>query len=68
MRTAVEELIAAGVPAAALTDARRVHLHPQHQARGYAEDTPDVVLGSLPVFACRSASPAGTGGTSARHR
>ncbi len=48
--TAVDELIAAGVPAAALTDGRRVHLHPQHQARGYAEDTPHVVLGSLPVF------------------
>jgi crotonobetainyl-CoA:carnitine CoA-transferase CaiB-like acyl-CoA transferase len=47
---AVEELLAAGVPAAALSDPRRIHLHPQLQARGFAEDTPHVVLGSLPVF------------------
>ena len=47
---AVEELLAAGVPAAALSDPRRIHLHPQLQARGFAEDTPHAVLGSLPVF------------------
>jgi crotonobetainyl-CoA:carnitine CoA-transferase CaiB-like acyl-CoA transferase len=47
---AVDELVAAGVPAAALADPRTIHLHPQHQARGYFEDTPHAVLGSLPVF------------------
>jgi crotonobetainyl-CoA:carnitine CoA-transferase CaiB-like acyl-CoA transferase len=46
---AVDELLAAGVPAAALADPRTVHLHPQHQARGYFEETPHAVLGSLPV-------------------
>ena len=44
-------LLAVGVPAATLTDPRLVHLHPQHQARGYFEDVPHAVLGSLPVFA-----------------
>ena len=48
--TAVEELIAVGVPAAGLSDPRRIHLHPQHRARGFVEDTPHAVLGSLPVF------------------
>ena len=47
---AVDALLSAGVPAATLADGRSVHLHPQHQARGYAEDTPHAVLGSLPVF------------------
>lgn len=47
---AVEALVDAGVPAAALSDPRTVHLHPQHVARGYAEDTPHAVLGSMPVY------------------
>ncbi len=47
---AVDELLAAGVPAAALADPRTIHLHPQHQARGYFEDTPHAVLGSMPVY------------------
>jgi crotonobetainyl-CoA:carnitine CoA-transferase CaiB-like acyl-CoA transferase len=47
---AVDELVAAGVPAAALADPRTIHLHPQHVARGYFEDTPHAVLGSLPVY------------------
>jgi crotonobetainyl-CoA:carnitine CoA-transferase CaiB-like acyl-CoA transferase len=47
---AVEELLGAGVPAAALSDPRTIHRHPQHLARGYFEDTPHTVLGSLPVF------------------
>ena len=47
---AVDELVSAGVPAAALADPRTIHLHPQHVARGYFEDTPHAVLGSMPVF------------------
>jgi len=47
---AVAALLAVGVPAARLTDPRRVHQHPQHVARGYFEDTPHPVLGSLPVM------------------
>ncbi len=47
---AVDELVGAGVPAAALADPRTIHLHPQHVARGYFEDTPHAVLGSMPVF------------------
>ena len=48
---AVAALLSVGVPAATLTDPRLVHLHPQHQARGFFEEVPHAVLGSLPVFA-----------------
>jgi crotonobetainyl-CoA:carnitine CoA-transferase CaiB-like acyl-CoA transferase len=47
---AVESLLAAGVPAAALADPRDVHTHPQFQARRFCEDVPHVTLGSLPLF------------------
>jgi len=46
----VDELVTAGVPAAGLADPRTIHLHPQHLARGYFEDTPRAVLGSMPVY------------------
>ena len=46
----VDELVTAGVPAAGLADPRTIHLHPQHLARGYFEETPHAVLGSMPVY------------------
>lgn len=45
----VAELVAAGVPAAALVDPRSVHTHPQFVARGFFEEVPHCVVGSVPV-------------------
>ena len=46
---ALDALVAAGVPAARLADHRAVHLHPHLQSRGYFEDAPHVIVGSLPI-------------------
>lgn len=46
---ALDALVAAGVPAARLTDPRLVHAHPHFVARGFFEDTPHPVVGSLPL-------------------
>jgi crotonobetainyl-CoA:carnitine CoA-transferase CaiB-like acyl-CoA transferase len=46
---ALDALVAAGVPAARLADHRAIHLHPHLQSRGYFEDAPHVVVGSLPI-------------------
>jgi crotonobetainyl-CoA:carnitine CoA-transferase CaiB-like acyl-CoA transferase len=46
---ALEELIAAGVPAAALADPRTIHTHPHFVARGFYEDAAHPVVGSVPI-------------------
>jgi len=46
---ALDELVTAGVPAARLADPRLVHAHPHFIARGFFEDTPHPVVGSLPL-------------------
>ncbi|MBU3701437.1 MAG: CoA transferase [Acidimicrobiia bacterium] len=46
---ALEQLVAAGVPAARLADPRVVHAHPHFIARGFFEETPHPVVGSLPL-------------------
>jgi len=46
---ALASLIAVGVPAAALADPRTIHAHPHFVARGFFEDTPHPVVGSLPI-------------------
>ena len=46
---ALGALVAAGVPAARLADPRRIHAHPHLVARGFFEDTPHPVVGSLPL-------------------
>lgn len=46
---ALDALVAAGVPCARLTDPRVVHAHPHFVARGYFEDAPHPVVGSLPI-------------------
>lgn len=47
--TARDELVAAGVPAATLADPRTIHTHPHFVARGFFEDTPHPVVGSVPI-------------------
>lgn len=46
---ALESLIACGVPAAALADPRTIHSHPHFVARGFFEDAPHPVVGSVPI-------------------
>ncbi|MDA8046916.1 MAG: CoA transferase [Actinomycetota bacterium] len=46
---AVDELVAAGVPAAPARDARRAATHPQFRARAYFEQTDHPVVGCHPV-------------------
>jgi len=46
---ALDELIAAGVPAARLADPRTIHTHPHFVARHHFEDVPHPVVGSLPL-------------------
>ena len=46
---ALEDLIAAGVPAAALADPRTIHTHPHFVARGFYEDAAHPVVGSVPI-------------------
>ena len=46
---ALEALQAAGVPSAALADPRTIHTHPQFVARGFFEDAPHPVVGSVPL-------------------
>jgi crotonobetainyl-CoA:carnitine CoA-transferase CaiB-like acyl-CoA transferase len=46
---AVEELVAAGVPAATLVDQRNVFGHPQFDARGYFEMVDHPVVGTHPT-------------------
>jgi len=46
---AVEALVAAGVPAAAVVDPRTAHRHPQLAARGFHEEIAHPVVGSHPV-------------------
>ncbi len=50
LEEAVATLLAAGVPAAALSDPRNVHTNPHLAARGFSEEVPHVVVGSLPLF------------------
>jgi crotonobetainyl-CoA:carnitine CoA-transferase CaiB-like acyl-CoA transferase len=46
---AVDELVAAGVPAATLIDHRNVYGHPQFDARGYFEQVEHSVVGTHPT-------------------
>ena len=46
---ALDALIAAGVPTARLADQRTIHTHPHFVARGFFEEVPHVVVGSLPI-------------------
>lgn len=46
---ALDALHAAGVPAARLFDPRNVHTNPHFVSRGFFEDVPHVVVGSLPI-------------------
>jgi crotonobetainyl-CoA:carnitine CoA-transferase CaiB-like acyl-CoA transferase len=48
-QAAVDELIAAGVPAATLIDQRNVFGHPQFEARGYFEMVEHAVVGTHPT-------------------
>jgi crotonobetainyl-CoA:carnitine CoA-transferase CaiB-like acyl-CoA transferase len=45
----VEALLEAGIPAAALTDPRTSHTHPQMQARGFYETLEHPVVGTHPL-------------------
>ena len=49
----VELLIAAGVPAATLTNPRNLTLHPHLVARGYLEHVPNEVVGTHRCPGCR---------------
>ena len=49
MADALATLQAAGVPAAALADPRTIHTHPHFVARGFFEDVPHSVVGSVPL-------------------
>ena len=49
LESAVEELVARGVPAAVLVDARLSSDHPQMVARGFYEQTPHPVVGMHPI-------------------
>jgi len=57
-RQLVDVLIAAGVPAAAVNDAKSIHVHPQMVARGFFESPQHPVVGavSLPTVPFRFAS------------
>lgn len=46
---AVEELIAAGIPAAKARDCRRTDVHPQNEFRGYSESVVHPVVGTHPT-------------------
>ncbi len=46
---ALDALVAAGVPAAALADPRTIHTHPNFVARGFFEEVPHPVVGSVPI-------------------
>jgi len=43
----VEELVAAGIPAACVVDPRAIHLHPQMRARGFFEKPVHPVVGEV---------------------
>ncbi|MCP4040319.1 MAG: CoA transferase [bacterium] len=45
----IEELLAAGIPAARLADPREIHAHPQLAARGYFEQLDHPVIGTHPI-------------------
>jgi crotonobetainyl-CoA:carnitine CoA-transferase CaiB-like acyl-CoA transferase len=47
--TGVDELIAAGVPAAPVADPRAASSHPQHRARGFFEEFDHPVVGTHPA-------------------
>lgn len=49
LEAALEDLNAAGVPAAALADPRTIHTHPHFVARGFYEDAAHPVVGSVPI-------------------
>ncbi len=49
LESVVEELVAHGVPAAVLVDARLSSDHPQMVARGFYEETPHPAVGTHPV-------------------
>jgi crotonobetainyl-CoA:carnitine CoA-transferase CaiB-like acyl-CoA transferase len=49
LEVALEDLNAAGVPAAALADPRTIHTHPHFVARGFYEDAAHPVVGSVPI-------------------
>ena len=46
---ALDALVAAGVPAATLADPRTIHTHPKFVARGFFEEVPHPVVGSVPI-------------------
>jgi len=46
---ALDALVAAGVPAATLADPRTIHTHPNFVARGFFEEVPHPVVGSVPI-------------------
>ena len=46
---ALDALAAAGIPAAALADPRTIHTHPHLVARGFFEEVPHPVVGSVPI-------------------
>lgn len=46
---ALAALSSAGVPAAALADPRTIHTHPNFVGRGFFEDVPHPVVGSVPI-------------------
>lgn len=49
-RACVEELVAAGVPAAAVVDPRTISEHPQLVARGFFETVEHPIVGALPTM------------------
>jgi crotonobetainyl-CoA:carnitine CoA-transferase CaiB-like acyl-CoA transferase len=50
LEACVAQLVAAGVPAAAVQDARFLSDHPQIAARGFCERMPHPVVGDLPLM------------------
>ena len=63
LQVTVDELIAAGVPAATLLDSRVAYKHPQMTARGFFESVTHPVIGTHPIpgmpfhFASRGQTP-----------
>jgi len=49
LEQALELLVTAGVPAAALADPRRIHTHPHFVARGFFEEVAHPVVTTLPI-------------------
>ncbi len=50
LESCIAQLVAAGVPAAAVQDARFLSDHPQIAARGFCERVPHPVVGDLPIM------------------